>query len=269
METAVGIFKTRSQAEQAAHELKRCDVPPGHIQLLLPETAAADIRKLPTDDSEQPGVAKAVGGVVGGAVGASVGMGIGAVAASLLVPGIGAVTAVGLAAAALLGTGGAIEGAKAGEAFEEKTEEGLPKDEVYLYRDALAHGHAVVFVLADSKEEADRAELTMKSAGAESLDAAREKWWVGIREPEKEHYEDNGKHFDADEPHYRRGFVAALHPERHGKPFELFSSKLQKHYPESYNNDAFRKGYERGARHGRETYLAPPIVQTQGGSRKA
>jgi hypothetical protein len=257
METVVGIFKTRKQAENAAWELRRCDIPLERIQLLLPETAAADIRALPTDETEQPGVTKAIGGTVGGAIGATVGLGIGAVAASLLVPGVGAVTAVGLAAAALLGTTGAIEGAKAAGKFEEKTEEGLPKDEVYLYRDALAQGHAIVFVLADSKEEADRAKDTMESAGAESLDAAREKWWIGIREPEKEHYEEGGKHLGRDENHYRRGFVAALHPESNGKPYEGISSKLRQRYPDSYGTDAFRRGYERGVRH-EEMNLALP-----------
>ena len=268
MDTAVGIFQTRSQAEHAAYELRRCDVPLEHIQLLLPESAEADISALPTDDSEQPGVAKAIGGTVGGAVGASVGLGIGAVAASLLVPGIGAVTAVGLAAAALLGTTGAIEGAKAAGKFEEKTEEGLPKDEVYLYRDALMHGHSIVFVMADTKEEADRAKATMEKAGAESLDAAREKWWVGIREPEKEHYEEGGKHFAADEKHYRRGFIAALHPESHGKPYEYIMSDLRQRYPESFGTDAFRKGYERGSQHGRQTYMAPPPAKSERESKR-
>src|SRR5262249_57882554 len=83
METVVGVFQTRPQAERAAYELRRCDVPLEHIQLLLPESAEADISALPTDDSEQPGVAKAIGGTVGGAGGARVGLGSGARAAGL------------------------------------------------------------------------------------------------------------------------------------------------------------------------------------------
>jgi hypothetical protein len=268
MDTTVGIFQTRAQAENAARELRRCDVPLEHIQLLLPETAEADIRVLPTEETEQPGVAKAIGGTVGAAVGATAGLGIGAAAASLLVPGVGAVTAVGLAAAALLGTTGAIEGARAAGKFEEKTEEGLPKDEVYLYRDALTQGHAIVFVMADTQEEADRAKATMEKAGAESLDAAREKWWVGIREPEKEHYEEGGRHFAHDEKHYRRGFVAALHPETHGKPYERIPSELRQRYPDSFGTDAFRKGFERGALHGRETYLAPQESRSERESKR-
>jgi hypothetical protein len=249
MDTVVGIFPSRSGAEGAARDLRSRGIPFDHIQLLLPETADADISALPTDDAEQPGMGKAVGGVVGGALGASAGMGLGAAAASLLVPGIGAVTAIGFAAAALLGAGGVIGGAKAGEALEEKTQQGLPKDELYLYRDALARGHAILVVLADSEKEAEKARQALEEAGAESLDAARESWWVGIREPEKEHYEEAGGHFEADELDYRRGFVAALHPERHGKRFEDAHSVLRQQYGESCETEAFRRGYERGSQH--------------------
>lgn len=263
METVVGIFTTRSGAERAASQLRSLKVPPDHVQLLLPETADSDIRALPIDDAEPPGVGKAVGGVVGGAVGASAGLGLGAAAASLLVPGVGAVTAIGLAAAALLGAGGVVGGAKAGEALEEKTEQGLPKDEVYLYRDALARGHSIVFVMAGSEEEAVRARTSLKAAGAESLDAAREKWWIGIRAPEKEHYEETGGHFADDEVHYRRGFVSALHPDSHGKPYIRMPSELCQRYPDSYGTEAFRHGYERGARHSRDVNLARHEVMAE------
>lgn len=249
METVVGIFTTRSAAERAARQLRSREVPLDHIHLLLPETADSDLNALPIDEAEAPGVGKAIGGVVGGAAGATAGLGLGAAAASLLVPGVGAVTAIGLAAAALLGAGGVIGGAKAGEAFEEKTEQGLPKDEIYLYRDALARGHSIVFVMADSEEETARTREILEAAGAESLDAAREKWWIGIREPEKEHYEETGGQFAEDEVHYRRGFVSALHPDSHGKPYMQMPSALRGRYPDSYGTEAFRRGYERGARH--------------------
>jgi hypothetical protein len=248
METVVGVFPSRFTAERGASSLRSQGIPFERIQLLLPETARSDVAALPTEETEQPGVGRAVGGVVGGAAGASAGWGLGSVVASLLVPGVGPVTAIGLAAAALFGAGGAIGGAKAGEALEEKSQEGLPKDEVYLYEDALAHGRAIVFLEAESDEEADRARRALAAAGAESLDAARESWWVGIREPEKEHYEKAGGDFDADERHYRRGFVAALHPDCRGKGCEEIPPHVRERYRESIEREAFRRGYERGAR---------------------
>src|SRR5262249_21586824 len=120
MEPVVGIFPSRSAAERAVSAVRSRGVALDRIQLLLPQTAAEDVSTVPTEDAEQPGVGKAIGGVVGGAAGASAGLELGSAAASLLMPGIGAVTAVGLAAAALLGVAGAVGGAKAAGALEEK-----------------------------------------------------------------------------------------------------------------------------------------------------
>ena len=139
MEPVVGIFVSRKDAAEASVRLRSQGFAPERVQLLLPSTPHAE-DVIPTEDAEQSGVGQAVGGVVGGAMGASAGLGLGAVAASLLVPGVGAVTAVGLAAAALFGAGGAVGGAALGGALEEKSREGLPRDEAYLYEDALEAG---------------------------------------------------------------------------------------------------------------------------------
>lgn len=255
METAVGIFSSRSQAQRAVENLRSSGVSGDRIQVLLPETAPSDIAAVPTDDAEQPGMGKAVGGVVGGAIGASAGLGIGAAAASLLVPGLGAVTAIGLAAAALFGAGGAIGGAAAGNALEEKTQEGLPKDELYLYEDALAHGRAIVFVLADSEQGLRSARASLEKSGAESLDAASENWWVGVRRAEKEHYEKAGGDFGKHENHYRQGFVAALHPQNRGVRFEDIPGRLRERYRESLREEAFQRGYQRGQLHARDVWV--------------
>lgn len=258
MEPVVGVFHSRSEAERAISTLRSRGVALDRMQLLLPETAAGDISTVPTDEAEQPGMGKAVGGVVGGAAGASAGLGLGAAAASLLVPGVGAVTAIGLAAAALLGAAGAIGGAAAGGALEEKTQEGLPKDELYLYEDALAHGRTIVFVLADSAHEARTARQALGEAGAESLDAASESWWVGIRDAEKEHYEKAGGDFARHENHYRCGFVAALHPECRGKRLSDIPPGVRERYREDLSHDAFRAGFERGQARARDvTGLRP------------
>jgi hypothetical protein len=263
METVVGTFPSRTEAERAVSALRSGGVGLDRIQLLLPETATGDISTVPTDDAEQPGVGKALGGVVGGAAGASAGLGLGAAAASLLVPGVGVVTAIGLAAAALLGAAGAIGGAAAGAALEEKTQEGLPKDELYLYEDALAQGRSVVLILADSAQEAQTARRALKESGAESLDAARESWWVGIREAEKEHYEKAGRDFAAHESHYRRGFEAALHPDLRGKRLEEIRPELRERYRESLSHEAFRAGFERGQEHVSHRYAhrGPEVVR--------
>ncbi len=208
METTVGVFRSGADAVAAASTLRARGFPPQRVQLLLPGEESLAEASVPTDDAEQAGVAKAIGGVVGGAMGASAGLGIGATVAALAVPGVGAVTAVGLAAAALFGAGGAAAGVAVGDALEDRTYHGLPKDELYLYEDALAHGRAVLFATPESDAEAQAAEEAL--ADADSLDAAREAYWIGIRDAERVHYESASREapFDEVEGAYRRGYLA-------------------------------------------------------------
>ena len=242
MDSEVGIFPDRARTEAAARQLREAGFDPDHIEMLLPGEASLTGELVETDDAEQPGVGRAVGGVVGGTVGATAGLGIASAAASLLIPGIGPITAVGLAAAALFGTAGAVGGAAAGGALEEHSQHGLPHDEVYLYRDALTHGKGVVFVLPKTHDEAKRARAVLESGGAESLDAAREHWWVGLRDIEKQHY---GPDFDAHEHAYRTGYIAALHPKRASLPYEAALPALRSDAGEVADHAAFRRGYER------------------------
>lgn len=250
MEPIAGIFPSRASAEDAALKLRDCGFPEDRVSMLLsdgPMSEDAVEAVVPTEDAEQSGVGQAIGGVVGGAAGASAGV----LAASLLIPGVGAVTAVGLAAAALLGAAGAVGGAKAGGALE-KTRHGIPKDELYLYEDALSHGKGVVFAHPESDEEARTARDILESAGAESLEAARDAWWVGIRDVEKSHYDSAEGDFESAEEIYRQGLLAGLQPEFRGARFEEVSARLKARFGDVVDHTAFRKGYARGAARARE-----------------
>jgi len=247
MKTSVGIFGTRSQAREAVDRLGSAGVPADRINLLTPGNWEGHVSEVPTSDTEQPGTAAAVGGVVGGAMGASAGFGLGPILAGLLIPGVGAVTAIGFAAAALLGIGGAVGGAAAGHAMEESLGDGLPKDELYVYEDALRNGKSVVVALLDSDEKADAAGRAMEAAGAESLDAAREQWWVGLRDAEQADYESKGgERFPVVERMYRCGFEAAHRPGLIGKDYDEAKESLREAYLDCWENQAFRRGFERG-----------------------
>ncbi len=247
MKTSVGIFKTRSQAREAVERLRSAGVPHDRINLLTPGNWEGHVAEVPTSDTEQPGTATALGGVVGGAMGASAGFGLGPILAGLLIPGVGAVTAIGFAAAALLGIGGAVGGAAAGHAMEESLDDGLPKDELYVYEDALRNGRSVVVALLDSDEAAEAAGRAMEAAGAESLDAAREQWWVGLRDAEQADYETNGgERFPVVERMYRCGFEAAQRPGLVGKDYDEVKDALREAYLDCWENQAFRRGFERG-----------------------
>jgi outer membrane lipoprotein SlyB len=266
LKAVVGTFESRTEALRAREGLRRAGIAEDRLNLLWPGSTEAEVHAtVRTEDTEQPGMGKAVGGVVGGVIGATSGMGLGAAAASLLLPGVGAVAAAELAAGALLGAGGAVGGAVAGGALESQMSHGLPKDELYLYEDALRHGRSVLFVLTEDEAEAERARSVLAGEGAETLDAAREKWWVGVRDAERVHYEKEGGDFGADEPAYRGGFEAALHPRVRGRTYAEAEEFLRARHPKLHAHAAFRRGFERGRAHLNDSSQAP--AETAGKSK--
>jgi len=249
MKTVVGIFTSSREAGRAIDGLQRIGIARENVNFIAPGASEKELEAVPTTDAEQPGVGKALGGLVGGALGAAGGMQLGTAVASLVIPGVGPIVAIGAAAAALLGVGGAIGGAAAGGSLENAVSQGLPKDELFIYEDALRKGRTVVIALAEDGEQADAAREILIQAGAESLDAARENWWVGLRDAEEEAYSAPGRSFKLDEPHYRSGFEAALQRGLRGQSYEEAREELRRRYPEFYEEESFRRGYERGRAH--------------------
>src|SRR5688572_5706183 len=210
METIVGIFDSRADAEKAVSTLQGAGIPYENLTLLAPGVSEERIAEVHTTEGEQPGMGKALGATVGGALGVAGGAQLGAAAASFFIPGVGPVIAAGLLGAAILGIGGAASGAAAGEAMEENLAHGLPRDELFVYEDALRRGRSVVIGFAEDGDVADRGREALAFAGAESIDAARESWWIGLRSAEEEQYTGQGRDFSKDERSYRRGFEAAI-----------------------------------------------------------
>lgn len=246
METVVGIFTSRAEAERAADRLRAIGILQENINFLTPGASTKDLDDAPTTETEQPGMGKALGGVVGGAIGLASGAQIATAAATALLPGVGPVIAIGMIGGALLGIGGAVGGALVGGAVEDTMDTGLPQDELFVYEDALRQGRTVVIALAEDDDQAERVQNVLAQAGAESVDAAREKWWVGLRDAEEEEYTSPNGAFRKDEPTYRRGFEAALHRDMRGQSYEEVTSTLRQRYPDLYKEPAFRRGFERG-----------------------
>jgi hypothetical protein len=241
MKTTVGLFASRSDAEDAVARLRAAGVPHDRINLLAPG-AERELHRVPTSDTEQPGVGPALGGVVGAAAGAAGGMQA-AVVVSALVPGIGPVVALGLLAGALIGAGG---GAVVGGAVEESLDAGVPKDELFLYKDALRQGRTVLFVVGADDEQAALVRRILYEAGAESLDTARERWWLGLRTAEAERYGAEGGDFNRDETGFRLGFEAAMRLKPRDAAYDDVVEYLREQYPAAYRDPAFRRGFERG-----------------------
>ena len=246
MEAVTGVFQSAESARHAYAGLKRAGFSTGRINLLAPGASEKQIHSVPTSESEQPGMGATMGSVLGAALGMAGGFELGAVAATAVVPGVGPVLAAGIAAAALLGLAGSAGGAALGAAVEESTTSGLPADEIFFYEDALRQGRSVVIAMVDGDEEVRRAREVLAEAGAETLDAAREAWWIGLRDAEAEHYRSLGRDFEQHHEAYRAGFQAALRREFRGRPFEEKRNELRAISPEYYDSEAFLRGYERG-----------------------
>jgi hypothetical protein len=196
---------------------------------------------------EGTGLGKAFGGLVGGAVGAAGGIPLGMAAAALVIPGIGPVLAIGAAAAALVGAAGAVGGAAIGEFLESSLEGGLPHDELFVYENALRKGRTILILRARDQDQADASHQIMAQAGAEDLDSAHERWWLSVRDIEKQSYTPDWGDFRTDEHCYRLGFEAAQRTSLRGKAYSSALPVLQNSYPPAVcSQAAFRRGYERG-----------------------
>jgi hypothetical protein len=205
MTPTVGIFFDRASAERAVNNLRAFGLSPKSIHVLVPGSEPLTAR-VPTSEAEQPGMGKAIGGVLGGAVGAASGAEVGAAAAaSALLPVAGPAIAIGIVGAVLLSLGGAAVGG----ALENALETGLPRDELFLYEDALRRGYVIVLITPADADEHQRAVAVMEGSGAESVDAARERWWIGLRDSEAFEYRADGHDFQRDEAIYRGGDVVA------------------------------------------------------------
>jgi hypothetical protein len=255
MRSIAGVFVAQADAERAARKLRSIGLTDKKITLLKPGTAAEvsrEVESVDTEGTEQPGVAKAIGGVVGAAAGMAGGFELGTLA-SAFIPGVGPVVALGLWGAAILGLAGAGAGVAAGAAVEDAATEGLPADELFVYEDALRRGRTVLIALCDDDVTAASAHELLKAEGAETIDSARDQWWIGLRSAEREHYLKLNEDFDKQEKFYRLGFEASLHAKNRCKEFDQIASEMANHIEELHRQhpgaeieDAYRRGYERG-----------------------
>ncbi len=255
MKSIAGVFVARADAERAARKLRSIGLTDEKITLLTPGTIAEvsrEVKSVATDETEQPGMAKAMGGVLGAAAGMAGGFGLGSLV-SAFIPGVGPVVALGFWGAAILGLACAGAGVAAGAAVDDAASEGLPADELFVYEDALRRGRTVLIALCNDEVTAASAHELLKAGGAETVDAARNEWWIGLRSAEQEHYLKLNKNFDKQEKFYRLGFEASLHAKNRCKEFDQVASEmanhieeLHRHHPGAVIEDAYRRGYERG-----------------------
>jgi len=244
-----GVFSSQSDAERAVTVLLSTGVTADRITLLTPGERQNKVQSVPVDDTEQPGMAKAIGAVLGAAGGLSGG----SLLIAALVPGVGPVTAAGLLGGAILAAAGAAVGASLGGSLENSVTEGLPEDEIFVYEDALRKGRSVVIAMAADEAQAATFGELLRTEGAEGIDSARREWWIGLRSAELEHYSTTGRNFSDDEKFYRLGFEDALHSRSRCKEFDQVAAEmaskiedLEREHPGAKVSDAYTRGYQRG-----------------------
>jgi Protein of unknown function (DUF1269) len=152
------------------------------------------------------------------------------------------VLGIGILAGILLGAIGAVGGGAVGAALESATSEGVPENELFIYEDALRKGCSVVVVMVED-DDVNAVRGALEFAGAETVDRAREMWWLGLRDAEKERYSADGSVFEHDERDFRTGFEAALRSRNRNRSYEECYQELE---VDARDSAAFRRGYERG-----------------------
>jgi hypothetical protein len=249
MKSVTGVFRSVADAKTALANLRSTGLGEDRFTLLTPGNQDSELSSVPVVTAEQPGMAKAIGALAG----AGLGFSGGSLVVAALIPGVGPITALGLLGGAVLAAAGASIGAVAGSKLENAMTEGLPEDELFVYEDALRQGRSVLIALVEDEAEASRVRDLLKAEGAEAVDAAREKWWIGLRSAEQEHYSTFGKNLSEDEKFYRMGFESALHARTRCKEYDQVLAEmtveieeLERQNPGAEVAEPFRRGYERG-----------------------
>jgi hypothetical protein len=232
MKSVAGIFTSRQDAERAVQRLAEIGISREHLTLLTPGDTRR-VESLPRDEGEAPGTGTAIGAVTGMATGASVGLPLGA-AMSLMIPGVGPILAFGLIGAALFGAGGAA----IGSALETALTPGVPRDDLFVYEDALRAGRSVVIALTDDDAVAVRAREILTDAGALDLDTARDRWWAELRDT------DRGRYAPDEESAYRCGFEAAQWCDNRENVRPMHGPLV--------DDPVFQRGWDQGAAYRRE-----------------
>lgn len=182
MENIVGIFRSITTAEQAVNELVSRDMPSDAFTVLSSDApqslgtrtaAERTLDNIRTSGKEPADAGKETGTTLGAAIGGSAGFTAGATAATLMVPGLGAIFAIGLGAAALLGLGGSAAAAKVGDTIDHNVDTGASKIQVELYRQLLRSGRSLVIAQVRSGAEMSMVREVLQRLGSEDVETAR------------------------------------------------------------------------------------------------
>ena len=141
MKTVVGMFETRTEAEDAIQRLQAAGFGRDAIGVAMRDTGEAGDLAVTTGSHDLSAEGAAAGGVSGAVVGGLVGLAL--VGSTVVLPGIGTVLIGGPIAAGLTGMG---IGAASGGLIGGLIGTGIPESDATTYQDRIARGHILVSV---------------------------------------------------------------------------------------------------------------------------
>ncbi len=154
MKTIIGVFPSRSNAEQAIHDLQALDIQNADISYVGMNADEKIVTTTSDDHDVSDGAAS--GAVTGGVIGAIAGL----VVANGILPGLGTLfvagpiaTALGLGGAAATTAAGAMTGAAAGGLIGALSNMGVNETEARTYEDRVRSGGCLVTAKVDGVDE--------------------------------------------------------------------------------------------------------------------
>jgi len=154
-----------------------------------------------------------------------------------------------VAVASLAGVG---VGAAAGNAVQRTFTPPLSYEDLLVYEDALRHGGVILIVFPNNDAKAETTRQIFADLGIEGVEDARGHWWHRLREDKAAALGMLHEGVTATEVEYLRGFDAALDLRMRELSCEEAIAFLHEQERAVYQEEAFRRGYERGQAYRRE-----------------
>lgn len=252
MKTLIGISRSSATAAAAMTQLRAAGFSDDHLLLLTPQfIAGLHAGRLPVPHP-RGSCGVTAGHIVGAVSGFAGGTLAGAVAMWLMAEGSLFVTMGTIALASLAGVG---VGAAAGDAVQKTFGPPLSYEDLLVYEDAVRHGGDVLLVFPGDGAKAETAQQIFADLGVEGVEDARGHWWHRLQEDKAAALGILHEGVTATEVEYLRGFDAALDSRMSAFSCEAAIAFLHEQERAVYQEEAFRRGYERGQAY-RETLLS-------------
>lgn len=244
METTIGVFATRLEAEAAAQELRSIGIGEEHLTLMEPRSSLAQTSSVNPPQPEAPGACGANQENVQGAILGFAGGLLGSTILVLALPGIGAIAAVG--ALGLSSAMGSIAGGVIGQAAHEATVTEITPQEFLTYESALQQGKYLLIVPHNGESSKHTITRLLERHGAEDFDRACDQWWANIRAQEVTEFAGSPEEFASVERTYRKGFESALVAYGRSSTCSDATSATNTQSNALLQEDVYKRGYARG-----------------------